>query len=46
MKVIMITPDSAIKDIEREDFDKIKGTTLYSGATLFVPEVWEHKNII
>jgi hypothetical protein len=42
MKVIMITPDSAIKEIEHEDIDKIKGSTVYSGASLLVPEIWQY----
>ena len=32
MKVIMITPNSAIKEIDHEEFDNIRGSTLYAAT--------------
>jgi len=43
MKVIMVTPDSEIKEITYEEMKEIIGTTIYSGASLSASEFWQYK---
>ena len=43
MKLIMIPPNLVIKEVDHDDYDKLRGSSLYSGACLFVPRIWQHK---
>ena len=43
MKLIMIPPNLVIKEVDHEDYDKLRGAALYSGACLFVPRISKYK---
>ena len=42
---VQITPDGKATEMTSEEADEQKGERIYSGASLNVPERWEHKKV-